>query len=396
MQPLEIKKDIYVLETIDWNLRDFHGFVTENGSTYNTYLLKDEKNVLFDTVKAEFALPFIEDVKSLIGNGKIDYLVVNHAEMDHSGSLPAVMEHFKPEKLICTKACQDALVAHFHKSDWPFMVVKEGDTLSVGNRTIQFIGSPMIHWPESMVSYIKEEKLLISNDIFGQHWATSERFDDLVDQGELFYQSRKYYANIFLPMSPAIRKFIEKLGKLGVAPDMIAPDHGVIWRRDIAAIMKAYTSWANGETKPKAVIIYDTMWESTAKMATAVGRGLSGAGVSVKVYDLRFTPPSDIVAEILDARAIILGSSLLNSNILPRMEMMLSYMGGLRPTNKIGAAFGSYGWSNMPVKILTQKMEEMKFQIVDPGISVQYVPTPDVLKQCLELGIRIGETIINK
>jgi len=396
MRPMEIKKDFYWVGVVDWNLRDFHGYVTEKGTTYNAYLLKAGKTVLFDTVKAEFTSQLVDNIKELISPDKIDYIVVNHAEMDHTGALPEIINLVKPEKLICTKACRDALIAHFHREDWPFEIVKEGDVLDIGGKTIQSFGSAMIHWPDSMVSYIKEDKILVCNDIFGQHWATSERFDDEVEQGELYHQAAKYYANIFLPMSPAVRKFLEKLNKQSLQLEMLAGDHGVIWRRDVAGILKAYNSWASGETKPKAVIIYDTMWESTARMAAAVARGLAGDGISVKVFDLRFNNASDIMTDVLDARAVLLGSSLLNSGLLPRMAAMVAYMSGLRPANKIGAAFGSYGWSDMNVKLLKEAMEGMKFTIVDDGVSAQYVPTEEVLKRCVAMGEKIRKAILER
>jgi flavorubredoxin len=396
MKPIEIKKGLHWVGVVDWNLRDFHGYSTEKGSTYNAYLLLGEKNILFDTVKKEYAETFIDNIKTIIEPSKIDYIVVNHAEMDHTGALPAIIDLVNPEKIICTKACQDALIAHHHRSDWPFSIVKEGDSVSTGDRMVQFFGSAMIHWPDSMVSYIKEDKVLISNDIFGQHWATSQRFADQVDQGELYFQAAKYYANIFYPMSPAIRKFLEKLAKLNLELDMLAPDHGLIWRKDLPAIIKQYGAWAAGEKKPKAIIVYDTMWGSTALMANRIARGLADENMAVTVYDLRFSHRSDIITDILDAGAVIIGSSLLNGGILPKMEDFLSYMAGLRPTGKIGAAFGSFGWSDVIVKQLNEKLEAMKFKMVSPGLSVQYVPTKEALVKCEELGALIGREMMTE
>jgi len=394
MQPLEIKKDIYWIGAIDWNLRDFHGYSTEKGSTYNAYLVMGEKTVLFDTVKVEFTDEFIDNLRALLGDKKLDYIVSNHAEMDHSGALSKVMETFQPEKLVCTKACRDALNKHYHNNDWSFELIKEGDELDLGNRTVQFFGSAMIHWPESMVSYIKEDRLLISNDIFGQHWATTERFDDEVDQGELGRQSAKYFANIFFPTSPAMKKFLEKLEAKNLKFDMIAPDHGLIWRKDLAGILQKYKSWSGWGSKKKAVVVYDTMWGSTSKMAQAIVNGLAGDGVVVKLFDLRTCHRSDIMTDMLDARAVVLGSSILNSGILPKMADMVTYMKGLRPMNKIGASFGSYGWKNVITKLLNEQMEEMKIELVDEGISVQYVPSDDDLKRCTELGEKIKQAII--
>nr|MBN2278144.1 FprA family A-type flavoprotein [candidate division Zixibacteria bacterium] len=395
MLPTEIKKDIHWVGVVDWDLRDFHGYSTEKGSTYNAYLVKGtSKTVLFDTVNAKFTGEFIENLREVIEPGKIDYIVCNHAEMDHTGSLAEIIDLVHPEKIICNKICQDALLAHYNRSDWPFEIIKEGDGLDLGGRTVQFFGSPMIHWPESMVSYIPEERLLISNDIFGQHWATSERFDDQVNQGELFWQSAKYYANIFMPTSPSVAKFLAKLETNKLEPDMIAPDHGLIWRRGIPEIMKAYHSWSDGQTIPKALVVYDTMWGSTARMARAIGRGLSGNGISVRLFDLHYNHRSDIATEMLDARAIIIGSPIINNHILPKMADLLSYLQGLKPMNKIGASFGSYGWKNMITKMLNEQLEKMKVTLVDEGVSSKYVPSQEILGQCFELGRKVRMVVL--
>ncbi len=394
MEPVEIKEGIYCVGAIDWGLRDFHGYQTEKGSTYNAYLVKADKTALFDTVKAQFTGEFVDNLKKIVNPEKIDYIICNHAEMDHSGALTALIDLVKPEKLICNKSCQDTLTSHFHDVDWPFEIIKEGDTVDLGGKTVQFFGSAMIHWPESMVSYIPEDNILISNDIFGQHWATSERFDDEVDQGELYWQAAKYYANIFLPTSPAVRKFLEKLEKQGLSFDILAPDHGLIWRHDIEKIIATYKAWANWETKPKAVVIFDTMWGSTEMMARAVMHGLSGDGISAKLFDLRLDHRSDIMTDVLDARAVVLGSSIINSGLLPKMADMLSYMKGLSPRNKIGAAFGSYGWKDTVTKMLNEAMEEMKFEIIDEGISHKYVPDAAALDRCVELGRKIKDRLL--
>jgi flavorubredoxin len=393
MVPIQLKKDLWWLGVVDWDLRDFHGYETEKGTTYNSYLLRGVKTALFDTVKSNFTGRLIDNVKRVIEPEKINYLVVNHAEMDHTGALPTVIDLVKPDKIICTKACKDALIAHFHQENWPFEIIQEGGVLDLGGKTIRFFGSAMIHWPDSMVSFIEEDKVLISNDIFGQHWATSERYDDQVDQGELDRQSAKYYANIFMPTSPAVRKFLGKLDGAGLSFELLAPDHGLMWRRDVQKIIKAYRAWSAGETKAKAIVVYDTMWESTARMARAVAEGLADENISTKLFDLRRNHRSEVMTEALDARAIILGSSIINGGILPKMADMISYMKGLRPLNKIGASFGSYGWSNVIVKMLNEALEEMKINIVHPGVSSHYVPDNAALDACMELGTAVKKAI---
>ena len=397
MKPVEIKKDIWWVGAVDWDLRDFHGYETEKGSTYNAYLVKGtNKTVLFDTVKVEFAGQLISNIKEIIEPEKIDYIVSNHAEMDHTGALPEIIELVKPEKLICSKKGRDTLRAHFHRDDWPFEIADPNTALDLGGRTVQFIGSPMLHWPESMTSYIPEEGMLISNDIFGQHYASSKRFADEVEQGELFWQASKYYANIFLPLSPGMRKFLDKLEKQCPKLDILAVDHGLIWRNDVSAIVEKYRFWSNQETTNKAVVVYDTMWGSTAKMARAIADGLMSDDISVRLFDLHHNHRSDIMTEALEARAILLGSPVLNGNILPKMAALVTYMKGLSPANKIGAAFASYGWNDVATKQLNAAMEEMKFEIVDPGVGVQYVPTDEDLKKCFDLGVKVREAILRQ
>lgn len=393
MKTVEIKDNIYWVGAVDWNLRDFHGYSTEKGSTYNAYLLRDEKTVLFDTVKADLCGHLVDNIKSVCDPQEIDYIVVNHAEMDHTGSLPEILKLAQPKKIICNAKCRETLIAHYHDDSWPFEIIKEDDTFQTGAHTIQFLDSKMLHWPESMASFIPEKNLLISNDIFGQHWSSSERFDDEVDQGELYWQAAKYFANIFYPFCPAVGKFLTKLEDKNIHPDMLAVDHGLIWRSDVAGIMAAYKRWSSQEAKNKAVVVFDTMWGSTKKMAEAIGKGLAKEDISTHLFDLRFNHRSDVITEILEARAVVVGSSVMNNNLLPKMADMLTYMKGLKPSQKIAAAFGSYGWSNKGVKMLNEALESMKFEIVDEGVASNYVPTPDVLESCEQLGRKIGQAI---
>ena len=393
MWPVEIKKDIYWVGAIDWDIRDFHGYSTYKGSTYNAFLAMDDKITLFDTVKKPFKNDLIHHIHKIIDPTKIDYIVVNHVEMDHTGCLPEMIEIIKPEKIITSPMGKKALINHFHREEWPYEVVKTGDEISIGKRTIHFIETRMLHWPDSMFSYIKEDKLLISSDAFGQHWATSERFDDEVDHAELFKHAAKYYANILLPYSPRVIKLLDDVNAMGIEIEMIATDHGLIWRKYIPEIIQAYSDWAHQKSKKKALVVYETMWHSTEMMANSIAHGLVQEGVSVEVMDLKFNHRSEVITEFLDAKAIVLGSSTLNNGILPNMADILTYMKGLRPTNKIGAAFGSYGWSGEAVKLLNQFMEEMKIKVIDPGIKVNYVPTHEDLDLCIELGRKIGKAI---
>ena len=393
MLSTEIKKNVHWVGAVDWNVRDFHGYSTPEGSTYNAYLVVDEKVALFDTVKKPFKADLVKHIGQVIDPAKIDYIIVNHVELDHTGALPEMVELIKPEKIICSSNGKKALLAHFHREDWPYEVVETGSTLSLGGKTVNFIETRMLHWPDSMMSYIPQDRLLISQDGFGQHWATSERFDDEVDQSELIYQSAKYYANILLPYSPLVQKLLADVRSMGIEIDMIAPDHGLIWRSAPGKIIDAWDRWSRQETVEKAIVVYDTMWKSTEMMALAIADGIQEGGVSVKVMHLAATHRSDVITDLLDSRAVVMGSSTINNGMLPRMADLLSYMKGLRPAPKIAAAFGSYGWGGEAVKLITGVMEEMKFEVVEPGLKVQYVPTPGDLAACAELGRKIASGV---
>jgi len=393
MPPIEILKDVYWVGAIDWNIRDFHGYSIYRGTTYNAFLVVDEKTALFDTVKEGFKTEILHHIRGIIDPTKIDYLVVNHVEMDHSGLVPEVVELVKPEKIFCSERGRKALLAHFHREDWPYEVVKTGDTISLGKRTVQFIETRMLHWPDSMFSYIPEDRLLISSDAFGQHWATTERFDDELDLSILLSHAAKYYANILLPYSNLVQKLLSQVKEMDLKIDMIAPDHGIMWRRNPGKILECYNEWSQQKSKVKALVIYDTMWHSTEMMAKAIVDGLVQEGVSAQLFDLATNHRSDIITEVLDAGALVIGSSTLNNGMLPRMADLLHYLKGLRPANKIAAAFGSYGWSGEAVKLINAIMEEMRFTVIDPGINVQYVPGNDDLGKCVELGRKVAEVL---
>lgn len=390
---VEVKNGINWVGAVDWSVRDFHGYLTQKGTSYNAFLVFDDKITLFDTVKKQFKGDLLHNIYKVVDPSKIDYLVVNHVEPDHSGALPEMMDIIKPEKLFCSARGKKALIDHYHKEDWPYEVVGTGDEISLGKRTVMFIETRMLHWPDSMFSYIKEDALLISSDAFGHHWATSERFNDEVSASELMFHCAKYFANILLPYSPLIQRLIRDVQKLDLKIDMIAPDHGLIWRDNPMQIVAAYDEWSKQVSKKKALIVYDTMWHSTEVMAKAISDGLIEGGVSTRLMDLSVDHRSDVITELLDAKAVVLGSSTLNNSMLPRMADMLCYMRGLRPTNKIGAAFGSYGWSGEAVKSMTVALEEMKIQVIDPGIRLLYVPNHDGLKKCVELGRKIADAI---
>ena len=393
MYSVEVKKDIHWVGAVDWDIRDFHGYTTYKGTTYNSYLLMDDKVTLFDSVKKGFTGDMYHRILQHVPPEKIDYLVVNHVEPDHSGSLPEVVERIKPKKMFCSPMGKKALLAHYHREDWPFEVVKSGDKLSTGKHEIVFLETRMLHWPDSMFSYIPDSKLLISSDAFGHHWATSQRFDDEVNFGELMSHAAKYYANILNLYSPLVVKLLDQVQELGLEIDTIAPDHGIIWRKNPGVILDAYRRWGNQETKAKAVIAYDTMWHSTETMGKAIMEAMIKEGLEVKFMDLKVNHRSDIMTELLDAKAFLFGSSTLNNGMMPYLADLLHYVRGLKPLGRIGAAFGSYGWSGEAVKMINGLMEEMGIKLVHPGARIQYVPTHEDLKQCTELGQIVAKAV---
>jgi flavorubredoxin len=394
MSTTELAKGIYWVGAIDWDMRDFHGYSTYRGTTYNAFLIVDEKITLFDTVKSSHTDEMLRNIREIIDPAKIDYIVVNHVEMDHSGSLPMMMDLLKPEKLICSPMGQKAIIDHFHREDWPFEVVKSGSEISLGKRTIQFLETRMLHWPDSMFSFIKEDGILFSSDAFGQHYATSERFDDQVNMAEVMHESAKYYANILYLYNPLIKKLLATVGAMNLNIKMIAPDHGVIWRTHLNKILEAYDNWSSNKAGKKVLVIYDSMWHSTEAMAQAIEVGLRETGVSTRMINLKVHHRSDVMTEVLGAKAIILGSPTLNNGLLPRMAGFLMYMRGLKPTNKLGAAFGSYGWSGEAVGLMTTALQDMKVEVIEEGLRMKYVPNDEKLKECVEMGQRIGKKVI--
>ena len=392
MKPIEIAKGIYDVGVNDWNIRDFHGYSTYQGTSYNAFLIIDEKIALIDTVKKEFSEQLLENIAKIVDPKKIDYVISNHTEMDHSGSLPRVMHKIGEDKpLYCSKMGLKNLSRHFPQK-WNYHGVANGEELSLGKRTLTFLETRMLHWPDNMFTYVKEDKILFSSDAFGQHYAGHEKFDDQLGD-EIMFHAKKYYANILLLYSPLILKLLEKVTEIGLEIDMICPDHGIIWRKDPGRIINAYAKWASQEPEQKAVVVYDTMWHSTETMAEEIAQGIVEEGVIAKPIHIRSSHRSEIMTEVLDAAAVIVGSPTINNQLFPTVSDFLTYMKGLKPKNKIGAAFGSYGWSGESVKLINQELEAMKFDIIDPGVKIQYVPDQDGKNACLELGRKIGKAI---
>ena len=392
MKPIEVVKGIYWVGAIDWNIRDFHGYAIPEGSTYNAYLILDEKVTLIDTVKKEFSDQLLDNINQIMDPKKIDYVVSNHTEMDHSGGLPRIMHKIGEEKpLYCSKTGQKNLSLHFREK-WNYQPVENGGVLNLGKRSLTFLETRMLHWPDSMFSYVKEDQFLFSSDAFGQHYASLERFDDQIGEA-IMPLAKKYFANILLLYSPLVLQLVEKVSQMGLALKTICPDHGIIWRQDPVKIIKAYVEWSEQKPKKKAVVVYDTMWQSTRKIAEAIVAGLGQEGVEAKPLHLRLNHRSDIMTEILDAGAVIVGSPTLNNGLFPTVMDFLTYMKGLRPKKKIAAAFGSYGWSGEAVKLINKELEEMKFDLIDPGLKIPFVPDSQGIEAGFQLGRKVGQAL---
>ncbi len=382
-----LAENVYWVGTVDWSLRHFHGheLSTHRGSSYNSYLIKDQKTALVDTVWGPFKDDFLEKVSSLIELSKIDYIVINHSEPDHSGALPALMRHIPQATVIVSKQGEKSVPGHYHQQ-WNFQPVGNGENISLGNNQLVFLEAPMLHWPDSMFTYLTGPNILMPNDAFGQHYATAFRFNDLVNQQELHQEALKYYANILTPFSKLVLKKIDEVLAMNIPVHMIAPSHGVIWRDNPLQIVTSYQKWAQQEPEQSAVILYDTMWEGTRTMAYAIAEGLAEKGIPHKLFHMAVSDRNDIITEIFKSRAIILGSPTLNKGLLPTMMPILEDIRGLSFQNKIGAAFGTYGWSGESVGIIEEHLNHSNIPLAAEGVKAKWQPDEDALHACRELG----------
>lgn len=390
MKADKIREGIYWAGAIDWSVRNFHGYLTERGTTYGAYLIVDEKITLIDTVKAPFAEEMFARISDIVSLEDIDIVVSNHVEMDHSGSIPEVMKRC-PKAVIYTSepSGKKGLTAHYGEHD--YRTVKSGDSISIGKRTLQFVSTPMLHWPDNMVTYCPEEKILFSNDAFGQHLASSERFDDELPLADIMCQAKSYYANIIMCYGKQVRGAYSQVKKLAI--DMIAPAHGVIWRKHIGDILDAYEEWSANEPDSGAVVVFDSMWHSTEKMARAVEEGFASAGVSVRLYDLKENHWSQIMPGILTSRYLAVGSPTLNNQMMPGVAAFLCYLKGLSPKNRQAFAFGSFGWGGQSVPLIEKELEQCGFSLCMEGVKVPYIPSEEKLK---EIGERVRRMVLEE
>jgi len=392
----KVKNNVYWVGKVDWELQKFHGdeYSTDRGSTYNSYLIKEEKIVLIDTVWKPFSKEFVENLSKEVDLNKIDYVITNHAESDHSGALPELMEKIPETPIYCTANGVKSIKGHYHK-DWNFQVVKTGDTLDLGNgKQLIFVEMKMLHWPDSMACYLTGDNILFSNDAFGQHYATEFMYNDLVDQDELFSECLKYYANILTPFSMFVDKKIKEVLDLKIPIDIIATSHGVIWRDNPTQIVEKYLTWANDYQENQITILYGTMWDGTKRMAEAITKGIREIDkqVNVKLYNIAKTDKNDLITEIFKSRIILVGSPTIGGGVLSGVAEILEMIKEMRFKNKKAASFGCYGWSGESIKVIKEHLEKSGFSVINDGIRAMWNPDDESIEKCVEFGREIANT----
>jgi len=387
---VQLTDRVWWVGAIDWDIRDFHGYMTGRGTTWNAYLIMGEEPILIDTVKPSGKDEMLRRISSVIDPQNISYIVSNHTEMDHSGSLPDVAQVVQPKQLFASQLGAKGLPAHFEVG-MEITPVKDLETLKLGDATLTFVETRMVHWPDSMFTYFAEEQVLFSSDGFGMHLASEQRFADELPAEILEYEAAKYFANILLLYSPQILKLLEKVKGLNLPLKMIAPDHGPVWREGLGEVVGQYARWAAQKPTMKALVLYDTMWDSTRLMAKAIGEGLAEGGGDPHLCCARACHRSDVMTRLLDAGGLIVGSPTLNNGLFPTLADHLTYIKGLRPRNLVGAAFGSYGWSGEAVKDIETYLTEMEVELVEEGLRVKWVPTSDDLARSRQLGFAVAQ-----
>ena len=392
----KVTENVEYVGKIDWDLRSFHGeeLSTHRGSSYNSYLVRDEKTVLIDTVWTPYAEEFVERLKKQIDLNEIDYIIAQHNEIDHSGALPLLMREIPDTPIYCTEQGEKIIRAHFHE-DWNFVNVKTGDTLDIGEATLTFVEARMLHWPDSMMTYMDTDKILFSNDAFGQHLSSNAMYNDLIDDCELYEEALKYYANILAPFSKLVDMKIEELLAMELEIDMIAPSHGVIWREDPLQIVETYKKWADNYTEDQVTIVYDTMWKATKRMAEAIAVGIheTRPDTIVKMYNIGISDKNDVLTEVFKSKGFLAGSSTINKSIASNISGLLDILRGLGLKDRKAAAFGSYGWSGESVDIINERLSAGKFDLVNDGLKVLWNPDDEAIEECIEFGREFGKSL---
>ena len=389
----QVAPHIWAVGAIDWNVRNFHGYQTSRGSTYNAFLVIDEKITLIDTVKAPFADDLLARIASVVDPEKIDYVVSNHSEPDHSGALPRILEVVKSEKLFASVAGAKTLKAYYGIDA---EVVKTGDSVSLGKGKLAFVDTKMLHWPDSMVSYYDLDKALFSQDAFGMHLAGSKLWADEYDGSVLEQEARKYFANILNVQAPKVASLIESLPGLGLDIELVLPDHGPLWRGDWSWIVELYRDCALQKYRKRAFVAYSTMWGSTRILADALADGIRERGVEVAVTDLAVSDRSAVMTEVANSGIVAFGAPTMNNQMYPAMADVLCYVKGLRPKNKLGFAFGSFGWSGEGAKQIAAELEAMGIEQPVAPIQVKYMPTEAELDAVRQAGATLADALLAK
>lgn len=391
MKSTKIAEGVYWVGAVDWNIRDFHHISTHKGTSYNSYLILDDKKILIDTVKVSFFEEMLSRIKELADPADLDYIVVNHMELDHSGSLATLMKLAKKATIIVSEKFGEESLARTYHHNWNVIPVREGSELNLGKRHLKFIPIPMVHWTDSMADYLVEDQILFPNDAFAEHFASGKLFDDENNLDEVMYEVKKYYATLLVHLCESIKRAMNKLEAMPIK--IIAPSHGIVWRSHIDQVLESYRQWAGGVTREKALVLYAHMWGSTEKMALAIADGLREEHVDIKAYDLCVTDRNDVMAEVLDSRALLVGSSTMHNSLLPPMAAFLCQLKGLRPKGKLGAAFGSYGWGGGATKAIEQDLKLAGLDIVPSELAFKFVPTEEELEKCRQFGAMIAKKI---
>lgn len=390
----KITENVSWVGKIDWELRKFHGeeYTTNRGSSYNSYLIRDKKTVLIDTVWLPFSREFVSDLKKEIDLKAIDYIIVNHGEVDHSGALIDLMKEIPETPIYCTKKGVESLKGQYH-TDWNLNIVKTGDTLDLGEGTLTFIEATMLHWPDTMFTYYSKDAILFSNDGFGQHYASEAMYNDKVDQSELYQEALKYYANILTPFSSQVTRKIKEILSFNLPLKMICPSHGVIWRDNPIQIVDQYLKWADSYQENQVTILYDTMWDGTGKMAQAIAKGIKSVNddVVTKQYNVGRSDMNDVISEVFKSKFILAGSPTINKGILSGIAGILEVIKGLQFKNKKAAAFGTYGWSGESPGLIKEELKKCGFEVLDETVKSLWNPNEEVIEACMDLGKKVGE-----
>lgn len=389
----KITDNIFSVGVIDWNIRSFHGntFITKNGVTYNSYLVCDKETALIDVVHKGFEYEFLKNIKEIIEPEKISHIVLNHLEPDHSGAIEHIAKVCKNAKFYGTAKLKEGLEKYYNL-DIQINVVKTGDKINLGETTLTFIEVPMVHWPDSMMTYCNETKVLFSNDGFGQHIATTKIFTDEIEQGLLEAETKKYYANILWPLGAMIERKINDILKMNLPIDFIAPSHGLVWRKNINEVMEKYLAWTKNTVTNKAIIVYETMWGSTEIMAREIIRALTEQNIEVKMFDIAKTDFANLAYEMLDAKAFIIGSSTHDNEMLSYIAGFLHFLKGMKPKNRIALAFGSYGWAGGAVKEIAEQLSSFGAEVI-AQVGAKFKPNEEELKKCFEAATLLAEKL---